>query len=182
MDEKDEKEENFRRILNFGHTIGHSLELASNYKLSHGEAVSIGMVVESEISKELGLLKEEYVSRIKGLLKKANLPIKLPEDIELKKIIYGTMLDKKTVKKVPHYTLLEGIGKAQAGKDNDDRHDAAHKDVVFVDFGLVSGERPIKVFDEEAGRGDHESVAGTHHGGEQGSKEQTDQAGGDLGQ
>ena len=111
--EKDEKEENFRRILNFGHTIGHSLELASNYKLSHGEAVSIGMVVESEISKELGLLKEEYVSRIKGLLKKANLPIKLPEDIELKKIIYGTMLDKKTVKKVPHYTLLEGIGKAK---------------------------------------------------------------------
>ena len=111
--EKDEKEENFRRILNFGHTIGHSLELASNYKLSHGEAVSIGMVVESEISKELGLLKEEYVSRIKGLLKKANLPIKLPEDIKLKKIIYGTMLDKKTVKKVPYYTLLEGIGKAK---------------------------------------------------------------------
>jgi len=111
--EKDEKEKNFRKILNFGHTIGHSLELASNYNLSHGETVSIGMVAESEISKELGLLNKEEVSRIKALLKKANLPVEVPKDIEAEKIIYGTMSDKKTIKKVPYYTLLEGIGKAK---------------------------------------------------------------------
>ena len=111
--EKDEKEENFRRILNFGHTIGHSLELASNYNLTHGEAVSIGIVAESEISKDLGLLDEEIVSRIKALLKKANLPVEVPKGIEAEKIIYGTRLDKKTIKKVPYYTLLEGIGKGK---------------------------------------------------------------------
>ena len=111
--EKDEKEENFRKILNFGHTIGHSLESASNYNLAHGEAVSIGIMAESEISKELGLLNEKDVSRIKYLLRKANLPIEVPKSIEAEKIIYGTMSDKKTIKKVPYYTLLEGIGKAK---------------------------------------------------------------------
>jgi len=111
--EEDEKEENFRRILNFGHTIGHSLELESDYNLSHGEAVSIGIVVESEISKELGLLDEEEVSRIKVLLKKANLPVVVPKNIGAEKIIYGTRLDKKVIKKVPYYTLLEGVGKAK---------------------------------------------------------------------
>jgi 3-dehydroquinate synthase len=111
--EKDEKEKNFRKILNFGHTIGHSLELVSKYKLSHGEAVSIGIVAEAQISKELNLLKNKDVDRVKRLLEKANLPVKLPKNIDSKKLIYAAKFDKKSIKKIPHYVLLERIGKAK---------------------------------------------------------------------
>ena len=111
--EKDEKEKNFRKILNFGHTIGHSLELVSKYRLSHGQAVSIGIAAEAQISKELGLLKKKDVHRIKSLLEKASLPVKIPKNITAKKIIDAAKFDKKAIKKIPHYVLLERVGKAK---------------------------------------------------------------------
>ena len=64
----DEKELGLRRLLNFGHTVGHALESLSNYQLSHGEAVAQGMLVESKYLKETGVLEEKSYQEIKGIL------------------------------------------------------------------------------------------------------------------
>ncbi|MEM3369044.1 MAG: 3-dehydroquinate synthase family protein, partial [Thermoproteota archaeon] len=67
---KDEKEtKGVRIVLNFGHTIGHAIEAASNFKVHHGEAVSVGMIYEAEIAKELGYAKEDVVEALKFVLK-----------------------------------------------------------------------------------------------------------------
>ena len=109
--EKDEKEENLRKILNYGHTIGHALESLGNYsKLKHGEAVSIGMIAEAEISKALGLMNEVEVERIKKLLKAFGLPTKLP-NYDFKTIIQKTSSDKKAVSGQVFYSLPKRIGK-----------------------------------------------------------------------
>tara|TARA_Y100000310_G_scaffold345709_1_gene468609 strand:+ start:12441 stop:13553 length:1113 start_codon:yes stop_codon:yes gene_type:complete len=117
--EKDEKEGNYRRIVNFGHTIGHAIEILGNYKVhGHGEAVSIGMVVESEISKELGLLKESEVQKIEKLLHKIGLPVRIPKGkkYSLNKIFELTKSDKKTIGGKVYYSLPEKIGKMHSKK------------------------------------------------------------------
>lgn len=109
--EKDEKEENLRKILNYGHTIGHAVENLGKYsKLTHGEAVSIGMSAEAEISKSLGLMSEAEAERIKKLLAKIGLPIKLP-NYGFEKIIEKTHSDKKAISGQVFYALPERIGK-----------------------------------------------------------------------
>lgn len=113
--EKDEKETELRRILNFGHTIGHAVESLSNYKLSHGEAVAIGMVAEAKISVALGMLNLSEVERLKNLLKLYDLPTEIPSRMDTNKIIRLTMHDKKIQHGKVQYTLLDKIGKAVVG-------------------------------------------------------------------
>ena len=73
--ERDPYEEDLRRTLNFGHTIGHPLETVTGYgPLLHGEAVAFGMVVESRIAHGRGLLADETLARIIELLRRAGLP------------------------------------------------------------------------------------------------------------
>jgi len=73
--EKDEREGNVRMILNYGHTYGHALERLSGYKLLHGYAISVGMVIMNKIAVEKGLLKQKHADRIKKLLSDAGLPV-----------------------------------------------------------------------------------------------------------
>lgn len=74
----DEREKNLRAILNFGHTIGHSLESLTHYKkYKHGEAVAIGMVGAVKIAESLELVDSSVESRLKALLKKAGLPVRI---------------------------------------------------------------------------------------------------------
>src|SRR5258708_761078 len=80
--EKDEKEGNKRKILNFGHTIGHAVEalsLETQNPLLHGEAISIGMTIESQIAAQSGLLRETTVQLIKEKLQATGLPVTLPK-------------------------------------------------------------------------------------------------------
>ncbi|MBU0615434.1 MAG: 3-dehydroquinate synthase [Nanoarchaeota archaeon] len=118
--ELDEKESGFRKTVNFGHTIGHAVETLSNFKLNHGEAIAIGMVAESKISQELGLLKQGEVDRIAHTLADAKLPVTIPAEIEAKDILKATLKDKKARKGVVEYVLLEGIGKAIYNQKVDD--------------------------------------------------------------
>jgi len=110
--EKDEKETGLRRILNFGHTIGHAIESLSKYKLSHGEAVAIGMVIEAKISAALGMLKQSDVERLRKVIELYKLPTKIPSKMDMAKIIQSTYLDKKAQQGQVQYTLLKKIGKA----------------------------------------------------------------------
>ena len=68
--ERDEKESNLRKILNFGHTLGHAVENLSDYTISHGQAISIGMVWEGALACAMGTWKEEELKRLTTLLSK----------------------------------------------------------------------------------------------------------------
>jgi 3-dehydroquinate synthase len=72
--EKDERENRLRMILNYGHTSGHAIERISQYKIPHGEAISLGMVIANRIGVYLNVLKEYDALRIRKLLNAYNLP------------------------------------------------------------------------------------------------------------
>ncbi len=108
--EMDEKELGLRRILNFGHTLGHALEAASGYSLSHGEAVSIGMVGAAKISHRLNYLDTTSYNRIVDLIKEYELPIKIPAGMETAQIEAFMGSDKKAVAGRLHFVLVKEIG------------------------------------------------------------------------
>lgn len=73
---EDEREQGLREMLNFGHTIGHAYEAASEYRATHGEAVAIGMVFEAALAEELGLASPTLRSELENLLVLAGLPVR----------------------------------------------------------------------------------------------------------
>lgn len=75
---QDEKESGIRAILNFGHTIGHSIEINSNFEISHGSAVAIGMLIASKGAFALGMTTADLTEEIKSLLIKNKLPTECP--------------------------------------------------------------------------------------------------------
>jgi len=104
---KDEKEKGERRKLNFGHTFGHAIEKTTGVR--HGEAVSAGMVMASELSVKKGHLQAKDAQRIKNLLRDLKLPISLQAD---RKTVFDALRkDKKRQGDRINFVLLEDIGK-----------------------------------------------------------------------
>jgi len=126
---QDEKErEGKRTLLNYGHTIGHGLEAATQYKhLLHGEAVAIGMMGVARLSQRLGLLASEAVERQKAVLHRLGLPTSLRSNLRLSvaRITTAMELDKKVKGKAIRWVLLEDIGKAVVCSDVPRREVAA---------------------------------------------------------
>ena len=121
---QDEKErEGKRTILNYGHTIAHSLEAATRYKrFLHGEAVAIGMVGAAKLSQRLGLLPSAAVERQRVLLQKFGLPTSLPAKrsnlkLSLAEVSRAMELDKKVRGKAIHWVLLQDIGRTVIRSD-----------------------------------------------------------------
>lgn len=110
--EEDPKEKGLRRILNFGHTIGHGIESLENYTIGHGDAVAIGMYMESFLSMKLAYLSTEDVEKLEELLLKCGFSLNLSSNITLESLKAVMMLDKKSVSQSPRFVLLEKIGKA----------------------------------------------------------------------
>ena len=109
--QKDEKESNIRALLNFGHTIGHAVESAKNYKgILHGEAVSIGMIFASAASVENAGLDINEFNLIEDTLKKLGLPISIPKDIKTTKIMSHLAFDKKKKDGKSNFILIKSIG------------------------------------------------------------------------
>lgn len=106
-DERDEKD--IRIILNFGHTIGHAIEAASNFKISHGEAVAIGMVYEAKLSVMLGFLDVDVVDRLVGILSKFGLPVSASQ-LSSERILSSLSYDKKIKHGKIRLILLKSIG------------------------------------------------------------------------
>ena len=118
---KDEKEGGYRRILNFGHTIGHAIEAASNYTIPHGEAVAMGMVAVSKISANRGLLEDQDVERLIELLKRFDLPTAIPDEISHEKVLENIKRDKKAKAGKVHFVLAKGIGDTLITDDVSDK-------------------------------------------------------------
>jgi len=107
--EKDEGDLGLRNILNYGHTIGHAIESAAGFKVGHGEAVAIGMLVAARISNRLGILDINEITRLKNLINRANLTAETP-NLELDKIIQAVRHDKKILGGRVRFVLPRAIG------------------------------------------------------------------------
>ncbi len=108
--EIDEMDCGARRFLNFGHTVGHALEAASGYSLSHGEAVSIGMAAAAHLSERLGHLSGQERARIVALLHRLGLPDRIPGGLPAKEILERMKVDKKATAANIHFVLIRKIG------------------------------------------------------------------------
>lgn len=109
--EKDERESDLRRILNFGHTIGHAVEAASDFAIAHGSAVAMGMVAASGIAKEKGFLDSEEAQRIISLIEAYGLPVVIPSVLDRQEIKGYLKSDKKSVGGRPFFVLPTKIGR-----------------------------------------------------------------------
>lgn len=110
----DEREQGERKLVNFGHTVGHAIEALSwktDTPLLHGEAVAIGMVIEADLSRQLGFIVESDVNYIQDTLAAAGLPVRPPKE-SISDLLEKMNLDKKTERGVKRFTLLKQIGNA----------------------------------------------------------------------
>jgi 3-dehydroquinate synthase len=107
---EDEREGGNRRILNYGHTIGHAVEGASDYTLIHGLAVSIGMVAAARLAVLNGLLEQDDCQRIVDILQRYGMPVDVPKSLDRTRIKRYLLTDKKSVGGKVYYVLPTGIG------------------------------------------------------------------------
>ena len=106
----DEREGDRRRILNFGHTVGHALETLGSYRrYKHGEAVAIGMVVAARLAERLGLADASVATRIRALTERTRLPSDLPPH-SASALIRAMRQDKKVQNRRIHFVLPDRIG------------------------------------------------------------------------
>lgn len=117
---RDEREGGLRKTLNFGHTIGHAVEAASGYRLLHGEAIAIGMVLETELAERLGVAERGTTERVRRAVGRAGLPDALPANLAtagaVDEMITLMRTDKKARAGTAEYALPARIG-AMAGAE-----------------------------------------------------------------
>lgn len=122
--QKDEFEEGERRLLNFGHTLGHAIE--NLYELSHGQAISIGMAAACMISEAYTGFKDS--GRVISTLQKYGLPTQASFD--LKEVMNVLRMDKKRVRESMNYILLEKIGRGIVQKIPIDQLDKLLQSII----------------------------------------------------
>lgn len=100
-----------RNVLNFGHTIGHALELSADYTLTHGEAISIGMIAATRMAVALGTVTADFQTRLTALIKRAGLPTTHPDQTGLfDRIVRAMQMDKKFRDGKNLFVLPTGLG------------------------------------------------------------------------
>ncbi len=107
---QDPYEKGLRKVLNLGHTIGHGVELASTYQISHGEAVAIGLVVETRLAEMCGIIQPGLSDQLKKNLSALDLPTDLPQNLDRREVIRGMKMDKKRSKGKVQFAIPTGIG------------------------------------------------------------------------
>ncbi len=109
---QDERESNVRAFLNYGHTLGHAIEAAMNYRnILHGQAISIGMLFASMLSVEKNMLDINDFNLIEDTLEKLNLPTEIPKRIKTRDIVKHIKFDKKKQNNRNRFVLLNKLGK-----------------------------------------------------------------------
>ena len=123
---QDEKEQGRRMVLNYGHTIAHGLEAATEYdRFLHGEAVAIGMTGAAMLSERLGLIPAETVARQQRLIAGFGLPTSC-SGVDPSRVLKAMVLDKKVREREIKWVLLEGIGRTTF------RNDVSAEDVASI--------------------------------------------------
>ncbi len=115
---RDEREGGVRKTLNFGHTLGHAIESESGYRLLHGEAVAIGMVLESALAERAGIAESATLRRVREAVERAGLPSSLPEGMDADRVLAATRSDKKARRGTVEFALPRRVG-AMAGSETD---------------------------------------------------------------
>jgi 3-dehydroquinate synthase len=115
--EADPYEKNQRRMLNYGHTIGHAVEAASNYTLLHGQAVAIGIIAAGLIEAEMGLSEAGRLDRIRRIFERLGVPVKPPTPLDENKLVNLLKYDKKAVDKWPKFVLITRLGQVYHPQD-----------------------------------------------------------------
>jgi 3-dehydroquinate synthase len=127
---KDEREQNLRAILNFGHTFGHAIEAATGYHTYlHGEAVGLGMLIAADLSQRLGMIDSAVKDRVRDILGKAGLPTEAPR-VGAVKALELMQMDKKVLAGAVRLVLLEKLGRA----------------IVTADYSQAAFEATIKEY------------------------------------
>lgn len=113
---RDERESGPRKLLNFGHTLGHALESASGFGLLHGEAISIGMVLEARLGEAIGVTAAGTADRLRRVLEAVGLPVAVPVGLDPEQILALTRSDKKARGGQAEYALIAALGRG-AGQE-----------------------------------------------------------------
>ena len=116
---KDERESGLREVLNLGHTVGRAIETVSDYKLLHGEAVSIGLVAQAKLGEKYGYISPENVCRVIKLCERAKLPVAIPDYIDKAALVRKLYTDKKVRDGKLRMVFQKEIGDVMCFGDND---------------------------------------------------------------
>jgi 3-dehydroquinate synthase len=113
--QEDPYEVGLRAVLNLGHTIGHAVEIVSGYRLRHGEAVAIGIVLESALADNMGFTDQGFSQSVKQMISSLGLPDQIPVSMDKHAILSAIQLDKKRQDGRIRFALPTGIGHVQPG-------------------------------------------------------------------
>ncbi len=114
---QDAHEGGLRKVLNFGHTAGHAIEILSGFTMSHGEAVAIGMVIEAKVAELAGIATRGMAESIRHAVQCAGLPVSLPDGMSADRMLEVMQTDKKARGGTIRYSLPSAIGR-MAGADS----------------------------------------------------------------
>lgn len=104
-----------RAALNLGHTLGHALEVTTDYQLRHGEAVSVGMVFAAQLAEKMGLAEAGLALRLEQTLGGLGLPVEIPSGLDAERILSALRLDKKRSAGVVRFVLPVRLGEVRWG-------------------------------------------------------------------
>jgi len=111
---EDERESDYRAVLNFGHTMAHAIEVLTDYKgYLHGEAVAIGMAFAARLSVARGICAPAIAERIIALLQRAGLPTELPAELVTPNLAVVVAADKKAADGKIKFVVIEDIGRVR---------------------------------------------------------------------
>lgn len=113
---RDEREGGLRQILNFGHTLGHAFEAASDFQLPHGSSVAIGMVLEARLGVRLGVTGPEVPEALEVALRAVGLPVRPDASFDPDTLLDLVSRDKKVRRGVSRYVLLRVLGEVDPGE------------------------------------------------------------------
>jgi shikimate kinase/3-dehydroquinate synthase len=113
--EADPFEKGVRAALNLGHTIGHAVELVSDFGLKHGEAIAIGMVAEARLAEEIRLAQKGLAQEIEEVLQSLGLPTQIPEELDKAAVRAAVYRDKKLADGRVRFSLPVDIGTVKVG-------------------------------------------------------------------
>jgi 3-dehydroquinate synthase len=111
--EEDPYEKGFRAALNLGHTVGHAVELVSQFELRHGEAIAIGTVVEAKYAERIGVARKGLADQIVETFSVLGLPTHIPDELPHGEIIRAMRVDKKKSAKAIRFALPAEIGRVE---------------------------------------------------------------------